>query len=54
MVVYVVLGWFGAGDVCQLDHGLILVWRRTLILLFLGKETRERVENLRMMLQLCS
>lgn len=45
MVLCVVLGRFGAGDVCQLGYGFIPVWRRGFIILFLGNEIQEKAED---------
>lgn len=39
------VGRFAAGDVCQLGYGFILVWIRDFIMLFLGNEIQDRVEN---------
>jgi hypothetical protein len=47
MALCVVLGRFGAGDVCQLGYGFILVWRREFMILFLVMRFKKR---LRMML----
>jgi hypothetical protein len=45
MALCVVLGRFGAGDVCQLGYGFILVSRRGFMISFLGNEIQEKVED---------
>lgn len=45
MALCVVLGTFGAGDVCQLGFGFILVWRRGFMISFLGDEIQEKIED---------
>jgi hypothetical protein len=45
MALCVVLGRFGAGDACQLGYGFILVWRRGFMILLLGNEIQEKVED---------